>query len=704
LDKKKRKKRVIDLLDGNTDPYYRRLAVYQASDNSSSTCEGKHSLEGIGQRHTYFKLDEISLEGLRQCFCDPTIRIRQKDEFEVMKFPKIIYMEISQGFLENQRIIFHSGLNSIVGGKGVGKSLAMEFLRFVLCQPSQDTSILEDHDSKIEKRLGLYGEIAIKFQLESGECYLVRRTYDRSENKAECVNLHTNELYEGKIPALFPILAYSQGEVIRISEDLAAQLRLIDLFIDSSRYKRKIQELSEALGKKDKEMADAIKASSEVGALKEDLKTLEERLKIVEKSLSNKLFDEMKIWEEKKKTIEEYITSHSYLCDRINEMISSFEEEMTEPSITEAISQDSMIKKAKLLFDKSFGDIIDSMEKVKERIDKNRQELSKNFDKWIPKFRKKKNQYVDMLKRTGGEKGALEAERKELETQTQKIGKKINKYAMKLEKLDEIREDRDSLLNELEQVYREYYGVRKRKFDDLTFQSKGRLKLDISRAANRSRFKEELLALKKGSRIREADIEKVTKKLMPREFVELVVACDASSLATRAELTQENAERLINTLNSKEALEDVLALSHSVHPEDVPSIEFRKDDGEYYPISEISVGQKCTALLIIALSEGTKPILIDQPEDSLDNPSVYADIVSKLRQGKEKRQFILTTHNSSIGVASDSDNFIIIKSTATRGSIECSGAIDRPKTRLEIINQLEGGEEPYELKSKKYNV
>ena len=107
---------------------------------------------------------------------------------------------------------------------------------------------------------------------------------------------------------------------------------------------------------------------------------------------------------------------------------------------------------------------------------------------------------------------------------------------------------------------------------------------------------------------------------------------------------------------------------------------------------------------IIAFSEGSRPIIIDQPEDSLDNPSVYEDVVSKLRAGKEKRQFILTTHNSSVGVASDSDNFIILESTATQGDIKCVGAIDRSKVRLEIIKHLEGGQKPYKLKSKKYNV
>ena len=82
ITKKENKKRVIDLLDGNDPNYKQKLPVYRVSDS--------HSLDTIGSNYTHFKLDKISLEGLRQCFFDPDVRIKQTDEFEIKKFPKII--------------------------------------------------------------------------------------------------------------------------------------------------------------------------------------------------------------------------------------------------------------------------------------------------------------------------------------------------------------------------------------------------------------------------------------------------------------------------------------------------------------------------------------------------------------------------------------------------------------------------------------
>jgi ABC-type cobalamin/Fe3+-siderophores transport system ATPase subunit len=136
----------------------------------------------------------------------------------------------------------------------------------------------------------------------------------------------------------------------------------------------------------------------------------------------------------------------------------------------------------------------------------------------------------------------------------------------------------------------------------------------------------------------------------------------------------------------------------------VPTIYYRKDGGEYAELSELSIGQKCTALLIIALCDGTMPVVIDQPEDALDIISVWEDIAKKLRRGKNSRQFILTTHNSSVAVAADSDQFIVLKAGANSGRVVAAGAIDRLDVREAVIAHLEGGTEPYILRLQKYNI
>ena len=83
---------------------------------------------------------------------------------------------------------------------------------------------------------------------------------------------------------------------------------------------------------------------------------------------------------------------------------------------------------------------------------------------------------------------------------------------------------------------------------------------------------------------------------------------------------------------------------------------------------------------------------------------MWEDIAKKLRRGKDMRQFILTTHNSSVAVAADSDQFIVMQATAANGRFMVCGAIDRPEVKREVITHLEGGDEPYRLRARKYNM
>ena len=162
------------------------------------------------------------------------------------------------------------------------------------------------------------------------------------------------------------------------------------------------------------------------------------------------------------------------------------------------------------------------------------------------------------------------------------------------------------------------------------------------------------------------------------------------------------AERAMNKLWANDDLAEVLAIQHAYYPEDTPSIQFNKGNGQYADLSELSIGQKCTALLIIALCDGEMPVIIDQPEDALDIASVWEDIAKKLRRGKYDRQFILTTHNSSLAVGSDSDNFMVLTPlSADRAKVSYRGAIDRSDVRQAVIDHLEGGNEPYKLRQKK---
>ena len=226
--------------------------------------------------------------------------------------------------------------------------------------------------------------------------------------------------------------------------------------------------------------------------------------------------------------------------------------------------------------------------------------------------------------------------------------------------------------------------------------------MTIDHASNMSSFKNQLTKLLSGTGTQGAHIQDITEKLSPRDFVRNVMDRDKSAIIEATGVTDNCCDKIFGKLLSPEGLKDLFELEHRAYPEDAPSIKFRKDDGTFAPLAELSVGQKCTALLIIALSKGAFPVVIDQPEDALDIKTVWEDVTQKLRANKTDRQFILTTHNNTVGVSSDADMMVCAEASASSARIECLGGIEHAKEAA--IRVLEGGKDPYNLRRKKLNV
>ena len=123
-------------------------------------------------------------------------------------------------------------------------------------------------------------------------------------------------------------------------------------------------------------------------------------------------------------------------------------------------------------------------------------------------------------------------------------------------------------------------------------------------------------------------------------------------------------------------------------------------------LKELSAGQRGIVLLIfyLALSKNEIPIIIDQPEDNLDNQSVFDKLVPCIREAKKKRQVIIVTHNPNIAIACDAEQIICCKISKIDNQISyISGSIENPEIRNHVIDILEGTMPAFELRRKKYS-
>jgi hypothetical protein len=697
-------KRTIDFLNGKDAVYKRKLAVFQSSDNRDVGGNG-HNLESIGSRFSYFKLDKINLEGLRQCFIHPEARIAT--ELRVNKHNTIKSLKVSNhGFLKNQKFEFHEGLNSVIGGKGVGKSLAIELLRFGLHDTSSNDDLLKDHASKLSKQFGEDGTTTIEYQLSNGTIYEITRKLNQIneieiDSATKCVRTDTGEEYQGDIKEMFPILAYSQTEVIKISENKDAQLELIDKFIDKRLVLHNIEEISEKLRQNDRRYSNALLAESQLQQCNLEVNTISEKIKVIDKALANELFDDMKKAEAKHKALMNNIEAIEQIAQKVNDLIN----EINDISNDQLESTDPDILSSEKLFTQSKNNVILGAKIIVDKLNADKLSTENLLNNWLPYLMDIQTKYNLLVDSLGGDKQKSERERQRLEIEKSELDEKLQQLKKEVGELDAIKTEREELINQLESQYLTYYELRKQKFDEITALSDGRLSLSLEHSQNRAVYAETLVDLLKGggNAVPVPQRKQLAEKISPRRLVDLVLAREVVTIENEAGLTAGLAQKVVEKLWSHEDFSEVLAVQHNCYPEDIPQIQFQKGDNVFDELSSLSVGQKCTALLIIALVEGNHPVIIDQPEDALDVVSVWEDIAKKLIGRKNFRQFILTTHNSSVAVAADSDQYIILQSNATEGQISIKGAIDRDEVKNSVISHLEGGSEPYNLKRKKYN-
>ncbi len=132
-------------------------------------------------------------------------------------------------------------------------------------------------------------------------------------------------------------------------------------------------------------------------------------------------------------------------------------------------------------------------------------------------------------------------------------------------------------------------------------------------------------------------------------------------------------------------------------------LEMLLNDGIFRPLSELSGGQRVSVLLALLLeAKDHRPLVIDQPEDELDNSFLSESVLPALRRLKGKRQVILATHNANIVVNGDADLVIHLQATADHGSVNQMGVIEEPRIRDTIVNTVDGGAEAFQLRLRKY--
>lgn len=603
-------------------------------------------------------------------------------------------------------------LNCIIGGKGTGKSTIIETLRFCFDEKAKADKIGEQYEEIVKEAFGPGSRISALVETHEPipRRYIIERTYPDPPN----VRDESGKLMTDLRPAdIVKVEVYGQKEIYEISKDRNFQFNLLDGFVGDKLDELKKQE-AETLRSLEKNKTDLLQLREKITYLAEEVGTLpalEEKIKaykstgvlakIGEKRLYTKEEDTLKLGSEKLARFSQLLGEFSEAVDLDACFLSKPDDEMPNAEILQQA-----------------GHVIDDFAKyVREEIgtqdDKGKlysalSQAEKQYQvvvgKWDEKNKKQNERFAEILRKLPGEmKDAGPNELIQFERQADKL--KLSKSEMKKDKLqyEELEKQRKSLLGSLRDNRFETHRLRDGKMRQLNDKIGGTVRVKLEYQGEKTGFTRELKRLK--SSVREDTLNRIVEStdFSVAEFCS-AVRDGAERLVEKYEMNPGSAELLMKAISPEK-----LYQLETFEIPTKPTIELNlgsQEESKFRDIQHLSVGQKCTALLTLILLENPYPLIIDQPEDDLDNAFIVSDIVQKLREEKENRQFVIATHNANIPVLGDAQFIVPLKATATNATIEqqSCGSIDDEPVKDVVKQTLEGGKQAFEIRKRKYGI
>ena len=706
----------IENLKGIADDFYRKILLNKNPDYQREIPMAVINAKDIEKPETLkdfrasclIKMTNPSFEAFKQAFQDPDSRVRLNSEVFEEYYSRIESVKITGGYLDEADIDFSEHLNTVIGGRGSGKSTLLESVRYTLELEPVAVSAKRQHQEIIKENIGKSKgriELVIRSSVMNGQRYTIARRYGESA---------TVKNEKGEISSFLPsdILpgceVYGQNEIYEIAQDQRAQKQLLGRFLgtEHNEYEEKIKAVLNALVQNRSKLSKAIESRASVEDELNQLPKLQERLQqFRELGIEDKLKIIPNLEAEKllrRRIEDEELDKIEQAVVQINDALP--DTEFLSDSRIKMLPHSDLLQKIRASLDNLKTEAQKILEKLRVTSGKHRVEIVQNITALGQGIRDEEDKLDNIFKKLPSAEGKsgreVGAEYQRLLQTIEKISPKENALETWKAQVAELRNRRRSLLDELSG----YRAERTAKFEatvkKLNNKLKNNLKLTVKPEANRQPVIDFLLDCK---------LENVASgRLEWIRNVDDFSPLKLAELIEKKQLTNSgwNITPTVATALSKLSASKLLELQEIELP-DLIEIQLNiahQGTPEYRPLERLSTGQQCTSILHLLLLQNRDPLIMDQPEDNLDNAFIADRIVIELRNAKLNRQFIFATHNANIPVFGDAEWIGVLTVEDGHGVIskENQGAVDAPKVKEQAATILEGGKTAFNQRKLKY--
>jgi len=697
-----------------------------------------HKEDNLFTKFTWIKAD-LTFEGLKQIIYEPEERVRIQEEEPDFKedkeiIDKVKFISLNNKF-SNEEIYLNPNLNVIIGGKSSGKSILLYSIAKTLLADTKDKLLFKNNE---EERYSLKSiDSGFDFEITT-KAGISQKISDREDGHNSLIPnikyIPQNELVKLAEPELSG-KGESLNKLVRnlICEDTDSKQKYDDFIKNVKQYDKEREELINSYFEtldNIQNLETELKTKSNKEVLQTNIKTNSEKVEELNKKagLSDeqihqyKNFQEQQQQNQKRKELfnSDFSQTNAFLQE-LNKELSNLQERKN--TFLQSIRKnefrgyyqdklkfidDSIVQLQGLISE--IGTIINSEGKRVFNTDN-------IFNKELEQINYEKSNIEEELK-LYQQNEDIKKQIRILEEFIENDGKLLSEIDSLNKKIEEKRQSIETIKANLFELYKnshyEYINIIRQLKDRTIELEKDGLRIRGIAQFNFPKFRREIISFTHGTyndNDKYCILDENRSRIFETNYDELI--------SNISKMFNEimTSEYRIKTISKKEAVKKLL----NDYFYDYWEITYKNDK-----LGEMSTGKASFVILmlIIGLSKSKSPILIDQPEDNLDNRSVSENIISYLRNKKIERQIILVTHNANIVVNADAENVIVAnqkgqndKETSSIYKFDyINGAIENTFAKIEaetdllksmgikehIADIVEGGKEAFKNREKKY--
>ena len=722
---------LVDATFQKPQPYInKKLSWTEVLGSDAHHPSGNPGQKFPGSRFTWVKMGSPSIEGLQLALLDGSLSVLRSDVatgdpnehagmvIESIDIAHARYMGRPNPFA----IELNPWLNAVIGGRGTGKSTLVEFIRLGLRREDELPEALkaefEKYGQVYSSREGsglLTNDAAIKaVYRKNGTRFRIQWHPDGSLDPIQEENGGDWKRAEGDIRQRFPVRMYSQKQIFQLAKTPLALLKIVDDAPEvNHRFWKEQWKAEEGRFLSLRAKAREIEAGlSDEPRLRGEIEDVKRKLAIFEQAGHADVLKTFQRRRRQQQAVDAWEKGWDGAGDRLRQVAADIVPDILEETTFDANSvEDTQLRE----YSSMARDRLDAIRKMIA-------DLALQADQVLADWRKSKDEsswksaataavyaYQDLQERLTKESAGDPAAYGEFVQRRQTIEQRLKDLDDHKKQIAELATQAATSLLQLLELRRKITESRKTFLDNI-LRDNQYVRIQVVPYGARETVEAEFRGLlqREGGGF-EKDIgapggEGLLGGLYRRDFsigdIEQALA-DMKGQVRQIALNQHDSSTVADQRFAKHVAKlqpESLDRLDLWFPEDSLDVQYSTsgDRQSSRPIQEGSPGQKTAALLAFLLSYGEEPLILDQPEDDLDNHLIYDLIVTQLREVKRRRQIIVVTHNANIVVNGDAELVVALAARGGQTQMECAGSLQEKIVRDTICSVMEGGRKAFE--------